>query len=197
MSFLSLTLAMNVLGIATEDKNIAIYNETNEVLTGDMIFSTAIIDCNIAEDSNLMEHPVESGFKIVDSKVFNPVEITIRLALPSYAYQSIYKELRELYEKSTKLRIKTRGHYYKNMVLQGIPHNETAENFDRLVFDLQFKEVKIVEPKYIKLPASQLKNAENSDTQKLGQNVTNSTKKTSILKKGWNVQTDFVKGLLF
>lgn len=185
---------MNVLGIATQEKNVSIYNETSEVLTGNMIFSTAILDCNVVEDSNLMEHPVESGFKIVDNKVFNPVEITIRLALPSYSYQSIYKELRELYEKSTTLRIKTRGHCYRNMVLQGIPHNETAENFDRLVFDLHFKEVMIVEPKYIKLPAKQLRNAENSDTQKLGQNVTNNTKKTSILKRGWNAQADFIKG---
>ena len=181
MSFLSLNLAMNVIGIATEEKNIAIFNETTEVLTGNMIFSTAIISCDVAEDSELMEHPVESGFKVTDNKIFNPVEIDIRLALPSYMYQSVYNELRDLYQNSTPLRIKTRGKYYKNMILQGIPHQEHAENFDKLVFDLHFKEVIFVEPKYIKLPASQLKNPENSDTQKLGKNVSSSKKRSSIL----------------
>lgn len=181
MSFLSLNLAMNVIGLATEEKNIAIFDETTEVLTGNMIFSTAILSCDIAEDSQLMEHPIESGYKITDNKIFNPVEIDIRLALPSYSYKSVYNELRDLYQKSPLLRIKTRGKYYKNMVLQGMPHQENVENFDKLVFDLHFKEVMIVEPKYIKLPAKQLKNPENSDTQKLGKNVSSSKKRSSIL----------------
>lgn len=184
MSYLNLNLALNVVGLATEEKKVAIYKDTKEILTGNIIFSTAIMSCNVIEDSELMEHPVESGFKITDNKVFNPVEIDIRLTLPTYAYQDVYKELRELYEKSPKLRIKTRGRFYNNMVLQGIPHEEKPENYDRIVFDLHFKEVRIVEPKYIKLPESQLKNPENSDTQKLGNNVTDSKKKESIMSKG-------------
>ena len=190
MSFLSLNLAMNVIGLAKEEKNVAIYKDTKEVLTGNMVFSSAIMSCDIAEDSQLMEHPVESGYKITDNKIFNPVEIDIRLALPSYYYKAVYNELKDIYEKSTLLRIKTRGKYYKNMVLQAMPHQENVENFDKLVFDLHFKEVMIVYPKYIKLPASQLKNAENSDTQKLGKNVSSSKKRSSILydinKWGYN-----------
>lgn len=186
MSFLSVNLALNVLGLAMDTKNVAIYADTREVLTGNIVFASSIMGCNVTEDSELMEHPVESGFKVVDNKVFNPVEIDIRLSLPNYVFVQVLKELRQLYEQSTRLRIKTKGKYYTNMVLQGIPHEEKPENFDRIVFDLHFKEVIFVEPKYIKLPASKLKNPENSDTQKLGNNVTDTKKKTSILKTGVN-----------
>lgn len=193
MSILTTNLALNVVGLAMDTKNIAIYEDTKEVLTGNIVFSAAIMSCTVTEDSNLMEHPVESGFKVVDNKVFNPVEIDIRLSLPSYAYMEVYKELRQLYEESTKLRIKTKGKYYTKMVLQGIPHEEKPENFDRIVFDLHFKEVIEVEPKYITLPAKTLKNIENTDTQKLGDNVTDSKKKTSILKIGVNAVGDLFK----
>lgn len=186
MSFLSVNLALNVLGLAMDTKNVAIYADTQEVLTGNLVFASSIMGCTVTEDSELMEHPVESGFKVTDNKVFNPVEIDIRLSLPNYVFVQVLKELRQLYEQSTRLRIKTKGKYYTNMVLQGIPHEEKPENFDRIVFDLHFKEVIFVEPKYIKLPASKLKNPENSDTQKLGSNVTDTKKKTSILKTGAN-----------
>ena len=186
MSFLSANLELNVLGLDMDTKNVAIYADTQEVLTGNLIFSSSIMSCTVTEDSELMEHPVESGFKVTDNKLFNPVEIDIRLSLPNYDFVQVLKELRQIYEQSTPLRIKTKGKYYTNMVLQGIPHEEKPENFDRIFFDLHFKEVIVVEPKYIKLPVSKLKNPENSDTQKLGSNVTGTKKKTSILKTGVN-----------
>lgn len=191
MSFLSANLAFNALGILSP-KNVAIYNGTKEVLTGNMLFGTSIMNCNVVEDSALMEHPVESGFKIADSKVFNPVEIDIRLSMPAYFYNSVFSELKALYDESPKLRIKTKNRYYHNMVLQAIPHEETPENFDRLVFDLHFKEVREVAPQYIKLQSSNLKNPENSDTIKTGDNLTNTQKKKSILRVG----TDTIKGWL-
>lgn len=186
MSFLSYNLAYNVIGMITESKNVAIYDGTEEVLTGNILFSTAVMSCNVTEDSNLMEHPVESGFKVTENKVFNPVEIDIRMTMPSNTFVSVYKELLDVYERSPYLRIKTKWRYYNNMVLQGMPHVENPENFDRIVFDLHFKETIIVEPKYIKLPVRKLKNPENSDTQKLGTNVTDSNKKVSILAQGAN-----------
>lgn len=191
MSFLSANLAFNALGVLNP-KNVAIYNGTQEVLTGNMIFNTSIMNCNVVDDSELMEHPVESGFKIADNKVFNPVEIDIRLSMPAYFYNSVFSELTALYKDSPKLRIKTKNRYYYNMVLQAIPHEETPENFDRIVFDLHFKEVREVAPQYIKLSASKLKNPENSDTIKVGDNLTNSQKKKSILRQG----TDTIKGWL-
>ena len=204
MNFLSYNLALNVVGlatgIATDAKNVAIYDGTKQVLTGNIIFASSILSCNVVDDSKMCEHPIESGAVITDHKIFTPTEIDIRLAMRINNYVStytdllkiddtdynIYRELLQIYENNTKLRIKTKTGWHNNMVLQAMPHEEKPENFDMVVFDLHFKEVMEIEPKYIKLQISQLKNAENSTTKKVGINNTNNTKKTSILKQGVN-----------
>lgn len=195
MNFLSFNLALNVLGLATDTKTVAIYKGTKEILAGNFLLASSIMSCNVVDDAKMCEHPIESGAVITDHKIFNPVEIDIRLSLPNYIYRSVYQELRQIFEESPKLRIKTKTGWYSNMVLQGLPHEEKPENFDRIVFDLHFKEVKEVQPKYIKLAASQLKNTENSTTKKVGNNATNSNKKVSILKQGKNAITGAIGGL--
>lgn len=195
MNFLSFNLALNVIGLVTDTKTVAIYKGTKEVLAGNFLLASSIMSCNVVDDSKMCEHPIESGATITDHKIFNPVEIDIRLSLPNYIYRSVYQELRQIYEESPKLRIKTKSGWYSNMVLQGLPHEEKPENFDRIVFDLHFKEVKEVQPKYIKLPTSQLKNAENSTTKKVGNNATNSNKRVSILKQGKDAITGAIGGL--
>lgn len=188
-------MQLNVNGSQTDTKEVAIYEQTKEVLTGDIAFSTSILECNIIDDSQLMEHPVESGYTITDHKVFNPVEIDIKLSLPHYEYNDVYRELRRLYEESPKLRIKTKAQWYSDMILQAIPHEENPENFDRLIFTLHFKQIIEVEPKFIKLPLNRVQNPQNSDTQKLGTNVTNnsSQSKKSILAEGIETIKGFFK----
>lgn len=195
MNFLSFNLALNVIGLVTDTKTVAIYKDTKEVLAGNFLLASSIMSCNVIDDSKMCEHPIESGAVVTDHKIFNPVEIDIRLSLPNYIYKSVYKELRQIYEESPKLRIKTKTGWYSDMVLQALPHEEKPENFDRIVFDLHFKEVKEVEPKYIKLPTKQLKNAENSTTKKVGDNATNSNKRVSILKQGANAVSGAIGGL--
>ena len=186
MNFISANLVLRVIGLATDTKTVAIYKDGKEVLAGNFLLASSIMSCNVIDDSKMCEHPIESGAVITDHKIFNPVEIDIRLSLPNYIYDSVYEELRQIYEESPKLKIKTKVGWYDNMVLQALPHEEKPENFDRIVFDLHFKEVKEIQPKYIKLPENKVKNAQNSTTKKVGNNATNSKKKTSILKQGVN-----------
>lgn len=191
MSLLSVNLALNVLGLVFDTKEVAIYEDTREVLTGNAIFASSIMSCSVVDDSQLMEHPVESGYTITDHKIFNPIEIDIKLSLPHYIYGDVYRELKRLYDKSPKLRIKTKAQWYTDMVLQALPHEENPENFDRLVFNLHFKQIIEIQPQFIKLPLNKVKKAQFSDTSKLGTNVTNSNSKSSILADGINS----IKGL--
>lgn len=181
MSFVSANLVLNVVGLVSESKNVAIYDGEREVLNGNFLFSSSVLSANISDDSQLCEHPLESGAVVSDHKIFNPIEIDIRLSLPSWQFSEIYRELLLLYSNSVKLRIKTKVEWYNNMVLTAIPHEEKAENFDKIVFDLHFKEVREITPQFIELEESNVKNPENSDTKKLGENATNNTKKSSML----------------
>lgn len=190
MSFLSVNLLANVIGTSDyymgNKKKVAIYNGTKEVMTGNAIFDTAVLQCSVTDDSQLMEHPVESGVKITDHQIFNPIEIDIRLAMPTYFYSKILEEMKTLYKNGTLLSIKTVDNpkMYSNMVLQAIPHEETPDNIDRLVFDLHFKEVLIVEPVYITLPEDKVENPQNSSTKTLGENITKKEVPSSILADG-------------
>lgn len=186
MSLLNLNLVQNVVGLFKGTKEVAIYEDTTEILTGNAVFSSSIMSCSVTDDSQLMEHPLESGSTITDHKIFNPVEIDIQLSLPNYIYNDVYRELQRIYKTSPKLRIKTKAQWYPNQVLQALPHEENPENFDRLVFNLHFKEVIEVEPQFIKMPVKKVSNVQYSDTQKLGTNVTNSKSQTSILADGFN-----------
>lgn len=178
-------LISSTLGYFFNKEN-AIYKDTKEVLAGMPPYSTSILSCSVIDDSKLCEHPVESGSIIVDHKIFNPIEIDIKLSIPSVEFYDIYSELEKIYKNSDKLRIKCKNTYYSNMVLQAIPHEENPEMYDRIVFDLHFKEIVEVVPQFIQLPISKVLNPENSDTQKLGDNLTSSAKKTSILKDAFN-----------
>lgn len=188
-----LTIIENALGFLFTTKDVAIFNGTSEVLKGNMLFNAVIMEARVKENSDMPEHPIESGVKIVDHKIILPVEIDIRFVMPAYLYASVYKELKEIYEQSIPLRIKTKMSYYNNMVLQNMPHNENADTVDRVVFNLHFKQVMTVEPKYIALPPRKVSKVDYSSTQKLGTNVTNagSSANKSILKKG----VDSIKGL--
>lgn len=185
MSFLSANLLLNVIGLAFKQKEVAIYNETREVLTGGFMNGTSVLNCRVVEDSRLCEHPTESGVMITDHKVINPVEIDIRLSVPSIGYNAIYNELENLFMQSTELRIKTKAGWFYNMVLQGLPHEESPESYDRIVFDLHFSEIIKITPQFVKLELANVKNITDSDTKKLGENVTNNNaKRKSIIKQG-------------
>lgn len=181
MSFFSLNLLSNALGLVLQEKNVAIYYDTDEVLNGIFLFESTILDIEIVEDSQLMEHPIETGAKITDHTIFNPVEINLRLCMPSYLYTSIYKELETFYRSKTKLRIKSKMKWYNRMLLQGLPHQEKAENVSRVVFDLHFKEVLEVLPQAVELERGKVKNADNSSTSKLGENVNKTETSSSML----------------
>lgn len=185
MSFLSVNLLTNALGLVIRTKNVAIYDGVREILTGNILFDGVIISANVVEDSKICEHPIESGAVIADHKVFNPVEIDIRFVLPAFLYAPLLNEIKNIYKNSPKLRIGTKEGFFNNMVLTAKPHEEKAETVDRVIFDLHFTQVIEVEPKYIQLPMSKLKNPENSDTNNMGENV--SKKSVSILKSGFNL----------
>ena len=75
MSFLSLNLLQNALGFATQQSNVALYVDTVKVLTGNILDPVSILDCKVTDDSQITNHPVESGAKISEHQIFNPVEI--------------------------------------------------------------------------------------------------------------------------
>lgn len=163
------------------EKNVALYVDTDEVLTGDVYGSeVSILKCKVTDDSNITTHPVESGGKISEYQVFNPVEIDIEILLPSSLYETVLRDIKRFYKSGTKFRIITKEGAYSNLVITSKPIELDPDNVDRLVYSLHFEQVIEVQPKYIQIPVENVDNPEDSSTVKLGEN----TNKRSILFTG-------------
>lgn len=202
-----LNLSLNIAGLLDNKKDVSVWLNGKEVLTGNFIanafsaldttttqrassvigLNAVVLDLEVDETSKIMEHPIESGVVIADHKVINPVEARLRLTMPVYEYEPVIKELRGYYENGTKLSIHSKAHIYDNMVVCDIPHSETPRNVSRLTFTIRLKQALVVMPQYIRLPKSAVKKPKNADTLKSG------------IKQGQTVQTsvleDIVAGL--
>lgn len=158
-------------------KRIAIYEQVSiqngEPRTGgELLAGLRLMDARIADDMQMMEHPVESGAKITDFEVRNPVEISVQAALDTTdlsAATAVYSELKQLYTDGVPLMVKTSTDVYSNMLVAGIPYDELPEKCNLVVFNLAFKEVILVEPQYIPLPASKVRNPSDASTVNVGQ----------------------------
>ena len=156
---------LNALGINTNQALFGAFSgTTEEVLDGNFLMPTAIMNADVKVESKITTHPVESGVVVSDHKIINPIEISMRIVMPVYLYESVIKQLKDFYNRSEKLVVLTKDGVYKNMIVEKLPHTETPENYDRLVFDIGFKEVLIVDPKAQNAPA----NSDNSDTVNTG-----------------------------
>lgn len=186
-----LNLGLNVSGLIQNHKNVSVWLEDKEVLTGNMLrnqrvtnalgLEAVILDAEVSETSKIMEHPIETGAVIADHKVINPVEIRLRLTMPGYEYEPIIKELREYYQASVKLTVQTKAGTYTNMVVCDIPHAETPQNVSNITFNIRLRQALEVKPQYIRLSVNKVKNPKNSDTVKSGEKQT-----TSVLLDIWN-----------
>lgn len=149
------------------------------------------IACSVDEPSKNMEHPVETGAVITDHRIILPVEIRLSMIMLAVDYENIYKEIKQAYLAGTLFTVWTRTAGYENMMIVGMPHEETPENIDTITMALSFKEVIFVSPTFLPLPPSAVKNKDNGSTKEKGQvkasapsAQTEAGAKGSLLKEG-------------
>jgi len=127
------------------------------------------LSCSVDEPSKNMEHPLETGSVITDHRIILPVEIKLSLVMIAIDKENVYKEINEAYLAGTLFTIWTRTAGYLNMMIVGMPHEETPENIDTITMALSFKEVQFVSPTFLPLPPSAVKNKDNGSTKEKGQ----------------------------
>lgn len=92
-------------------------------------------------DSQLPEHPLETGEVRVDHQIFRPIEIELPLITQTEAYREIYQEIRQLYQSNTLLIVQTKSDTYDNQLIQSLPHEENPDAFGQLLISLRLKQV--------------------------------------------------------
>lgn len=174
-----LELALNVLGYTLKDKPVILYTQDGEEVLAD----ASIISCRVDDQSKLMEHPIESGAKISDHKVFEPRSIELTIALTSNGYASEYRQLFNLYRDCTIMKLQTKAQVYNNLQIESIPHEEKVETMNRMIFNLKLKEAIVVTAQFV-AAVTQKRRAPDKPTVEAGQQE---KKKSSVIKdiKDW------------
>lgn len=180
---ININLIQNALGFIFNEKRFSVYNQFDkEVLNG-----LSVLNYSVNDDSQFIEHPIETGATIADHHVFNPIEISCKVAMPSKGFllaersledvlygraetfENTYNQLVELYRTSAKLKIKTEANVYTNMYITSMPTDLDVNTADRQIFYITFKEAITVQPQYIKLPVNKIKNPANASYVKTGE----------------------------
>lgn len=116
------------------------------IFYGIPFYHASPLELQIDQTSRMCEQPVESGALITEHKVRLPRRITCSMAMPNFLAGRVINEMQKYYNESKKIIIQSVSGIYMNMILDGMPTRISAQNVDRPIYDVSFKEVFIVEP---------------------------------------------------
>lgn len=167
------------------------FNPTNAqdvvaVLASDFsqVFEQArAIKATVGRGSKAMEHPLETGATVTDHRIVLPVTVELSLLLTSEDYRPVYQQIRDLFTRGELLTVQTRVDSFPSMLIEKMPHEETADIFDGVAVALSLKEAQFVQPQFSTLKVSRPK---DSNTVAQGQQQPTETpatagRRTSIL----------------
>lgn len=139
----------------------------------------------ISRASKAMEHPLETGATITDHRIILPIMADLSVIIASSDFRAVYQQIGELFRRGELLTVQTRVESFPSMIIEKMPHEESAEMFDGVAVALTLKEAKFVTPQFSTLPPSKVARPKDSDTVKRGQQQpTESTRSGSVLS-GW------------
>jgi hypothetical protein len=123
------------------------------------------LKASISDEALFFKHPLESSATRTDHVIFQPVKISLSMIMSDENYQSVYKQIKQVYRDQTQLIVQTKTDTYEDIYIQGIPHEESPANFDSVIMNLMLEETKIAVTTIIFAPLLQ----SDSDTKNRGQ----------------------------
>lgn len=146
--------------------------DVTAVLDADLnqVFANALmLKATIKRDSKAMEHPLETGATITDHRIILPIGIELALILASEDYAAVYQQVRDIFIKGTLLTVQTRVDSFPSMLIEKMPHDESADMLDGVALALSLKEALFVEPQFSALKVEKVAKPKDSTTVKRGQ----------------------------
>lgn len=109
-----------------------------------------------------MDHPVESGGVRSDWRVILPIEITIPVFISGSEYRATYQSIYAIFNDTQLLTVRTKTGSYGNMLLSGIPHEESAEDYDLIRMVLHFRQMIVIDTQFQALSPEQAGDTDQS-----------------------------------
>lgn len=138
-------------------------------ITGTNPYGITYISANVNIESDLCDHPIETGRVLTDASIIKPKTAQVEVAMPTFFAERIYQSMLKLQEaKEDKIILQTKYGVYENLVLQSFSYGLDRNTVDRTVFTLILREIMEVEPygefNFLASEASNIKDASDSDT---------------------------------
>lgn len=140
------------------------------------------IKVGIGRSSKAMEHPLETGATITDHRIIMPNTAELSIILATEDYRSVYQQIRDLFINGDLLTVQTKVDSFSNMLIEKMPHEETAEMFDAVAVALSLKEAKFVTPQLSNLTVKKVKSSKDASKINRGQQQPTETPATSSRK---------------
>lgn len=144
---------------------------TGRIFYGIPFYHASPLELGIEQTAKFCEQPVENGALITEHKVILPKKVTCSMAMPNFLAGKVINEMQKYYNESKKIIIQCVGGVYMNMIMESMPTLINAQNADRPIYNISFKEVILIEP-------------ENSE--KNADETNGDTKKVSVLSDALN-----------
>ena len=136
-------------------------------VTGTNPYGITYIDAKVNIESDLCDHPIETGAVVTDASIIMPVSAEVTVAMPTFFAERIYNQMFDMYkEKKDKIILQTKYGLYKNLVLQNMEYELERNTVDRTKFVLTLREIQEanVWDLYGKVVAESKKIANGSDS---------------------------------
>lgn len=137
-------------------------------ISGFSVWGITYESANVTIDSEMCEHPIESGQKITDTSILNPVSAEIVIRMPTALYTQIYEEIVDYYENKKPIMMVTKFGTYDKMVISAMPYSLTHDEIDRPAIKLKLQQIIEVESSFVQtergtVPAIKADRARNYD----------------------------------
>lgn len=111
-------------------------------VTGTNPYGITYIDAKVNIESDLCDHPIETGAVVTDASIIMPVSAEVTVAMPTFFAERIYDQMRSMFElKKDKIILQTKYGLYKNLVLQNIEYELERSTVDRTKFVLTLRQI--------------------------------------------------------
>ncbi|QKQ46827.1 phage baseplate protein [Achromobacter denitrificans] len=128
----------------------------------------------VREGKRATKFAVEDGTERSDHVVRELTEIQIDFLLADDT-RNQFESLRQAFEKNKLVTVQTKVRSYENMLILGMPHDETPELGTAVNVPVRMQEWVEVKPEFGTLPPAKVENKSQSSTVKRGQQTTNET----------------------
>lgn len=111
-------------------------------LTGANPYGITYMEAKVSVESDLCDHPIETGAMVTDASIILPVSAEVTVAMPTFFAERIYEQMKNMFEKKQdKIILQTKYGLYRNMVLQNIEYELEHDTIDRTKFILTLREI--------------------------------------------------------